>query len=1253
MQKIVRSIALALPLLLVAAVHTFAQAPPPVVVGSRGYIDHTAQQVHTSGPFDSRGASTLVAFVSTHPLWNDLPVAVDTLTDSAGNTWQLLTGPTTFQGMSFTLVSSIYYVNAPNTAANHTLSVTLTNAAPLVIHAFAVSGSDIAAAPLYSAITDSGFNTPNASVASAPIVVPANSLLLSWVKNDSVASAVPVSHSGFTIDAQSSTFLWAESRQTTSGGTFTGQFLYNNAITWQTAIVGLTALNGPAAHDQSVTTEHDTPMGITLTATSYAASPITYAVLDGPSHGSLSGTAPNLTYTPDPAYTGSDAFTFDGTDSSGTGNPAIVRISVRANNHAPVASTAAVSILGPSGAITLPATDADGDPLTYTIVTPPVHGTLSAGTGAGRIYTPAAGYLGTDSFTFKANDGRVDSNVALIDVAVQTVAQAPTIVARRGYAQPLPQLAHTTAPFDTTGASTLVAFVSTHPNWNNLPIGIGGLSDSASNTWHVLTGPTSFDSDHFTLTSAIYYVNAPTTSAAHTLTVTLTNPAPVVIHVFAIAGSDITGPPVYSPITDPGAGWMMRDVQSASITVPTNSLLLSWAKNDSEASASALGGFALDPESAGFLWAESKAAPVAGAYAGHFEYDAIIGWQTAIVGVRAPGGPLSYGQSLTTNHDTPVGVTLVASSPISLLAYLIVTPPAHGQISGTGASRTYTPDASFVGNDSFTFKTNDGLLDSNLALVTIAVQATAPVINSQPATQTVSAGQTATFIVDAAGVPAPAVAWQRFDTTLSQWVATAGDARFGGSATASLVVAATATGSLDHAQFRVVVTNSAGSVTSNAATLLVPTVCDYSVSTAPLIYDRGGATQSLIVTAPASCVWAASSTSAWVVMPAGGSGTMTIALTVGPNFGAQARQASVTIAGHAISISQPANALPVLFDPGLTNEQVVPFNFNGDAWRDLVLYNQVTGSWMIKVGAPGGSFEDGPSGVWAPGWQISRRRLQRRRPRRSVPLLAGERRLLQGHQQRPRALLLLRTGMAARLQRLHRRPQRRRQVRCLRLQPGERRLVHLHQQSATAPPASPISRARGRTTGRSTRRTSTATAAPICSLYSRVSGVYYKVISAATATRSPMRPRRRAWAPDWTPFIVDLNGDGRSDVFLYDAGNGVWYRAVSTGDGTGGFDYTVGPWAPGWQVQAADFDGDGRSDLFLYSPTSGVFYKVVNTGSTFVYSSGVWAQWTPAVMDLDGDGRSDVLLLDRGNGVWYQALTLAPGTFAYTQGQFR
>ena len=71
--------------------------------------------------------------------------------------------------------------------------------------------------------------------------------------------------------------------------------------------------------------------------------------------------------------------------------------------------------------LTLTATDPDNDPLTYTIVTPPSHGTISP-SGAGgpsRTYTPENNYLGTDTFTFKANDGTVDSNTANVNLNVE------------------------------------------------------------------------------------------------------------------------------------------------------------------------------------------------------------------------------------------------------------------------------------------------------------------------------------------------------------------------------------------------------------------------------------------------------------------------------------------------------------------------------------------------------------------------------------------------------------------------------------------------------------------------------------------------------------------------------------------------------------------------------------------------------------------------------------------------------------------
>lgn len=104
----------------------------------------------------------------------------------------------------------------------------------------------------------------------------------------------------------------------------------------------------------------------------------------------------------------------------------VKRVSEPQPNTAPVANGQDVTLAeGSSQPITLGATDADGDALTYAIVTGPAHGTLSGG-GQDLIYTPAAGYYGTDSFTFKANDGMADSGLATVSITVTPFLKAPS-----------------------------------------------------------------------------------------------------------------------------------------------------------------------------------------------------------------------------------------------------------------------------------------------------------------------------------------------------------------------------------------------------------------------------------------------------------------------------------------------------------------------------------------------------------------------------------------------------------------------------------------------------------------------------------------------------------------------------------------------------------------------------------------------------------------------------------------------------------
>src|SRR5439155_4774094 len=122
---------------------------------------------------------------------------------------------------------------------------------------------------------------------------------------------------------------------------------------------------------------------------------------------------------------GTDSLTFKANDGELDSNTATVAITVTAVNDAPVASDqAVVTDEDTAKAIALGATDIEGSALTYATVTGPAHGTLT-GTAPALTYTPTANYNGPDSFTFKANDGELDSNIATVSIIVTAANDAP------------------------------------------------------------------------------------------------------------------------------------------------------------------------------------------------------------------------------------------------------------------------------------------------------------------------------------------------------------------------------------------------------------------------------------------------------------------------------------------------------------------------------------------------------------------------------------------------------------------------------------------------------------------------------------------------------------------------------------------------------------------------------------------------------------------------------------------------------------
>src|SRR5205807_8724997 len=146
-----------------------------------------------------------------------------------------------------------------------------------------------------------------------------------------------------------------------------------------------------------------------------------------------------------------------------------------------------------------------------------------------------------------------------------------------------------------------------------------------------------------------------------------------------------------------------------------------------------------------------------------------------------------------------------------------------------------------------------GSMTSNAATLTVSAAAAAPSITTQPANQTVTAGQTAMFTVVAAGTSPLSYQWKKNGTAIS------------GAASSSYTTPAT-TSADNSSQFTVTVSNTAGSMTSNAATLTVSaTATAPSITTQPANQTMAAAHTSTFTvvatgTAPLSYQWQKSGT---------------------------------------------------------------------------------------------------------------------------------------------------------------------------------------------------------------------------------------------------------------------------------------------------------------------------------------------------------------------------------------------------------
>ncbi len=423
-----------------------------------------------------------------------------------------------------------------------------------------------------------------------------------------------------------------------------------------------------------------------------------------PSHGTAVVGATGVTYTHDGSETTADSFTYQVSDGALDSDIVTVSITVTPFNDSPVA-VADVATVAEGGTVSVAVLANDTDPdstLAYasvSIQTLPTNGSAVVG-ATGVTYTHDGSETTADSFTYRVNDGFVDSNTVTVAITVTPANDAPVAIedlgtVAEGASLSVAVLANDVDP-DSTLAYTNVVLQS-QPSHGTAVVGATGVtythdgSEGSTDAFTYQVNDGSGDSNTVTVSITVTPVNDVPAAIADTGTVAEGGTV-----VVAVLANDL----------DPDSTLTYTNVSLMS--APTNGIAVMDARgvkythNGSETSSDAFTYQVKDGSGdSNTVTVSITVTPIDDAPSAVADSDAV-----------AEGGTVSVAV-LANDIDTD-----------STLAYAnvdIASAPANG-IAVVGATGvTYTHNGSETSTDAFTYRVNDGSRDSNTVTVSITV----------------------------------------------------------------------------------------------------------------------------------------------------------------------------------------------------------------------------------------------------------------------------------------------------------------------------------------------------------------------------------------------------------------------------------------------------------------------------------------------------------------------------------------------------